>query len=159
DAGLATLVGRVDVALAQHVLPFPAGRVATRPGPVLTTADSMRITVHGRGGHGSMPQATVDPVVLAAMIVIRLQTIVSREVAPAEAAVLTIGRIESGTKSNVIGDRAVLELNLRTYNDQTRSRILEAIRRIVTAECQASNSPKDPEFELYDHFPPTDNDP
>src|SRR6185312_11316555 len=114
DAGLATLVGRVDVALAQHVLPFPAGRVATRPGPVLTTADSMRITVHGRGGHGSMPQATVDPVVLAAMIVIRLQTIVSREVAPAEAAVLTIGRIESGTKSNVIGDRAVLELNLRT---------------------------------------------
>lgn len=159
DAGLATLVGHVDVALAQHVLPFPAGRVATRPGPVLTTADSMRITVHGRGGHGSMPQATVDPVVLAAMIVIRLQTIVSREIAPAETAVLTIGRIESGTKSNVIGDRAVLELNLRTYNDQTRSRIFDAIRRIVTAECQASGSPNKPEFELVDHFPATDNDP
>ena len=71
-----------DVALAQHVLPFPAGQVATRPGPVLSAADSMRITVHGRGAHGSMPQAAVDPVVLAAMIVVRLQTVVSREIAP-----------------------------------------------------------------------------
>lgn len=159
DDGLATLVGHIDVALAQHVLPLPAGQVATCSGPVLTTADSMRITVHGRGGHGSMPQASVDPVVLAAMIVIRLQTVVSREVAPTEAAVLTIGRIESGTKSNVIGDRAVLELNLRTYNEQTRTRMLDAIRRIVTAECQASGSPKEPEFELIDHFPATDNDP
>lgn len=159
EDGLATLVGHVDVALAQHVLPFPAGQVATRPGPILTTADSMRITVYGRGGHGSMPQATVDPVVLAAMIVIRLQTVVAREVAPTDPAVLTIGRIESGTKSNVIGDRAVLELNLRTYSGQTRNRILDAIRRIVTAECQASNSPKDPQFELFDHYPATNNDP
>ena len=159
DDGLATLVGHVDVALAQHVLPFPAGRVATRPGPVLTTADSMRITVHGRGGHGSMPQATVDPVVLAAMIVIRLQTVVSREVAPTDAAVLTVGRIESGTKSNVIGDRAVLELNMRSYSEQTRTRMLDAIRRIITAECQASGSPKEAEFEVLDHFPVTDNDP
>lgn len=106
-----------------------------------------------------MPQSSVDPVVLAAMIVIRLQTVVSREIAPAEAAVLTIGRIEAGTKSNVIGERAVLELNLRTYNDPTRARMLAAIRRIVTAECQASGSPKEPEFELVDHFPATDNDP
>lgn len=159
DEGLAKLVGHVDVALGQHVLPLPAGQVATHSGPVLTTADSMRITVYGRGGHGSMPQASVDPVVLAAMIVIRLQTVVSREVAPTDAAVLTIGRIESGTKSNVIGDRAVLELNLRTYSDQTRTKVLNAIRRIVTAECQASGSPKEPEFEVLDHFPVTDNDP
>lgn len=159
DEGLAKLVGHIDVALAQHVLPLPAGQVATRSGPVLTTADSMRVTVYGRGGHGSMPQATVDPVVLAAMIVIRLQTVVSREVAPTDAAVLTVGRIESGTKSNVIGDRAVLELNMRTYSDQTRTRMLEAIRRIITAECQASGSPKEAEFEVLDHFPVTDNDP
>lgn len=159
DEGLAKLVGHVDVALGQHVLPLPAGQVATHPGPVLTTADSMRITVYGRGGHGSMPQASVDPVVLAAMIVIRLQTVVSREVAPTDAAVLTIGRIESGTKSNVIGGRAVLELNVRTYSDQTRTKVLNAIRRIVTAECQASGSPKEPEFEVLDHFPVTDNDP
>ena len=105
-----------------------------------------------------MPQAAVDPVVLAAMIVIRLQTVVSREVAPTTPAVLTVGSIRSGTKSNVIGDVAVLELNVRTYDEQTRSAVLDAIRRIVVAECQASGSPAEPEFELYDRFPPTIND-
>ncbi|XEM95036.1 amidohydrolase [Rhodococcus sp. JVH1] len=159
DDRLAEVLPAVDVALAQHVLPAPAGVVGTHPGPVLSAADSMRITVHGRGGHGSMPQATVDPVVLAAMIVIRLQTVISRETAPAEAAVLTVGRIVAGTKSNVIADHAVLELNVRTYSDATRTAILDAIRRIVVAECQASRSPKDPEFELFDRFPPTVNDP
>ena len=151
-------MGAVDVALAQHVLPGLAGTVGTRPGPVLSAADSMRVTVHGRGAHGSMPQAAVDPVVLAAMIVIRLQTVVSREVAPTTPAVLTVGSIRSGTKSNVIGDVAVLELNVRTYDEQTRSAVLDAIRRIVVAECQASGSPAEPEFELYDRFPPTIND-
>lgn len=159
DDDLAQVVGRVDVALAQHVLPFPAGRIGTRPGPVLSAADSMRITVHGRGGHGSMPQATIDPVVLAAMIVLRLHTIVSREIAPADPAVLTVGAITSGTTSNVIGDHAVLQLNVRTYSDRTRTTILDAVRRIVTAECQASGSPRDPDFATFDCFPATTNDP
>ncbi len=158
DDGLAGVVGSVDVALAQHVLPGVAGTVGTRAGAVLSAADSMRVTVHGRGAHGSMPQAAVDPVVLAAMIVIRLQTVVSREVAPTTPAVLTVGSIRSGTKSNVIGDHAVLELNVRTYDEQTRASVLEAIRRIVVAECQASDSPAEPEFELFDRFPPTVND-
>lgn len=158
DDGLQEVVGPVDVAHAQHVLAMPAGIVATRSGPVLAAANSMRVTVHGRGAHGSMPQAAVDPVVLAAMIVVRLQTIVSREIAPTEPAVLTVGAIRSGTKSNVIGDSAVLELNVRTYNDRTREQVLDAIRRIVAAECAASNSPQEPEFELYDEFPPTVND-
>lgn len=114
---------------------------------------------HGRGAHGSMPQAAVDPVVLAAMIVIRLQTVIARELAPTEPAVLTVGSIRAGTKSNVVGDHAVLELNIRSYHDQTRQDILAAVRRIVTAECQASGSPQDPDFELFDRFPPTDNDP
>jgi amidohydrolase len=158
DDDLMQVVGHVDVALAQHVLPFPSGQVGTRVGPVLTTADSMRITVYGRGGHGSMPQATVDPVVLAAMIVIRLQTVIPREVAPSDPAVLTVGSIESGTSANVIADHAVLKLNLRTYSEQIRDSILDAIRRIVTAECQASASPREPDFELFDHFPATYND-
>ena len=107
-----------DVALAQHVLPFPAGQSsAPVPGPFLSAADSMRITVYGRGAHGSMPQAAVDPVVLAAMIVVRLQTIVSREIAPDESAVLTVGSIQAGTKSNVIPDHAVIQLNIRSYSD------------------------------------------
>ncbi|MEN4400667.1 amidohydrolase [Mycolicibacterium senegalense] len=158
DDGLADLIGPVDVALAQHVGPAPAGYVAICTGPALAAADSMRITVYGRGGHGSMPQTTVDPVVLAAMIVIRLQMIVSREVAATETVVLTVGSIHSGEKSNVIGDHAVLQLNLRTYDAMVRTSVLDAIRRVVVAECQASGSPREPEFELYDSFPPTVND-
>jgi amidohydrolase len=158
EDGLATMVGKVDVALCQHVLALPAGRVATRPGPALSAADSMRITVHGRGAHGSMPQASVDPVVLAAMIVVRLQTVVSRETRPGEPAVLTVGSVQAGTKSNVIPDAATILLNIRTYDEQTRAAILDAIERIVTAECTASRSPTPPEFELFDQFPVTDND-
>lgn len=158
DDGLADLIPKPDVALAQHVLAVPSGGVGTRVGPALSAAQSMRLTVHGRGGHGSMPQATVDPVVLAAMIVVRLQTVVSREIAPGETAVLTVGSIQAGTKSNVIPETAVLQLNVRTYSEQTRRRILDAIRRITTAECQASDCPEGPEFELFDRFPLTDND-
>ncbi len=159
EDGLAELIGPVDVALAQHVLPMPSGTVGTRSGPTLSASDSMRIAVYGRGAHGSMPQASVDPVVLAAMIVLRLQTVVAREVAPIDPAVLTVGSIHAGTKSNVIGEQAVLQLNIRSYDELTRRTILEAVQRIVTAECQASGSPKDPDFELFDRFPPTQNDP
>ena len=158
EGGLAALVGEVDVAMAQHVLPLPAGFVGTRSGPTLSAADSMRITVHGRGAHGSMPQAAIDPVVLAAMIVVRLQTVVAREVAPGDTAVLTVGSVQAGTKSNVIPDRAVLQLNVRTYDERTRSSVLKAIERIVRAECQASGSPREPEIELFDRYPLTDND-
>lgn len=156
--GLVELLPHVDVCLGQHVLPFPAGVVGTHAGPFLSAADSMRITVYGRGSHGSMPQSSVDPVVLAAMIVVRLQTVISREVSPTEPAVLTVGSINAGSKSNVIPDRAVLQLNLRTYNERTRTAVLDAIRRIVKAECLASDCPKEPVFELFDRFPLTDND-
>jgi amidohydrolase len=159
EDGLAGIVGAVDVALAQHVLPFPSGLVGTASGPVLSAADSMRVTLHGRGAHGSMPQASVDPVVLAAAIVMRLQTVIARETRPGEPAVLTVGSVQAGTKSNVIPDAAVLQLNVRTYDEQTRTSILEAIRRIVIAECQASRCPKEPDFELFDRFPLTRNEP
>jgi amidohydrolase len=159
DDGLLDRIPAPDVALAQHVLPGIAGTVGTRSGPALSAADSVKITVYGRGGHGSMPQNTIDPVVLAALIVVRLQTVVSREIAPGETAVLTVGSCQAGTKSNVIPDRAVLQLNLRSYSEQTRQRMLAAIQRIVRAECQASGSPEDPDFETFDSFPLTDNDP
>jgi hippurate hydrolase len=158
DAGLADLLPAPDVALGQHVMPLRAGRVGTHEGPALSAADSMRITVYGRGAHGSMPQAAIDPVVLAAMIVVRLQTVVSREVTPGETAVLTVGSIQAGTKSNVIPDQATLQLNVRTFSDATRTTILDAIERIVRAECVASDSPREPEFELFDRFPLTNND-
>ena len=144
DDGLAELSPRSMSRLPSTCCRSRPGTVGTRAGPVLSAADSMRITVHGRGAHGSMPQAAVDPVVLAAMIVIRLQTVVSREIAPGEPAVLTVGSIQAGTKSNVIPDHAVLQLNIRTYSERPATAMLDAIRRIVTAECEASGSPEDP---------------
>ena len=159
DDGLLTRIPAPDVALAQHVLAGVAGTVGTHSGPFLSAADSVKITVYGRGGHGSMPQNTVDPVVLAASIVLRLQTVVSREIAPSQTAVLTVGSCQAGTKSNVIPDRAVLQLNLRSYSPQTRQRMLAAIQRIVRGECQAAGSPRDPDFQTLDRYPLTDNDP
>jgi amidohydrolase len=159
DDGLREHLPTLDVAMAQHVVPMPAGLVGTRPGPSFAAADSLRVTVHGRGGHGSMPHTTVDPIVLAAAIVLRLQTLVAREVEPGEPVVITVGSLVAGAKSNVIPDHAVLELNVRTYDAQVRERLLTAIRRVVTAECEASNCPRAPEFELYDQFPVTTNDP
>ncbi len=158
DDGLLTRIPAPDVALAQHVLRGVAGTAGTRSGPFLSAADSVKVTVYGRGGHGSMPQNTIDPVVLAAMIVVRLQTVVSREIAPGQTAVLTVGSSQAGTTSNVIPDHAVLQLNIRSYSQQTRQHMLAAIQRIVRAECQAAGSPKDPDFETLDSYPLTDND-
>ncbi len=158
DDGLADLIPTPDVALAQHVGPLSAGQVATGAGPMLSAADNLRITLYGRGGHGSMPQATVDPVVLAATIVLRLQTIVARELPPGEPAVLTVGSLQAGATANIIPDTATLLLNLRSYSEATRSAMLDAIGRIVTAECAASRCPRDPQVEHYVSMPLLDND-
>ncbi|WP_372698734.1 amidohydrolase [Arthrobacter sp. JSM 101049] len=158
DDGLVTKVPKPDVAFGQHVMTTEAGAVGTTAGPVLSAGDSLKITVYGRGAHGSMPHNSVDPVVLAASIVLRLQTIVSREIEPGHFAVVTIGASNAGTKSNIIPDRAELLLNLRTYDEGIRTHIMESIARIVRGECATAGSPKDPEFEYYDQFPLTDND-
>ena len=158
DAGLKDHIPKPDVAFAQHVLAYPAGKIGTQIGPVLSAGDSVRITLHGKGAHGSMPQNSVDPVVLAAIVVMRLQTIVSRETKPGEFAVLTVGSSVAGSKSNIIPDRAVLLANLRTYDTAVRKRIIDSIERMVKAECEASGSPKPPEFEYFDQYPLTNND-
>jgi hippurate hydrolase len=159
NGGLARLIPRPDVALAQHVLAYPSGSVGTLAGAFLSTAASMRITVYGRGSHGSMPQLSIDPVVLASMIVVRLQAIVAREVAPDDFAVLTVGQVTAGTKSNIIPDHAVIELNIRAYSESTRTLLIQAIERVVRGECMASGSPKAPEFALYAQYPLTSNNP
>ncbi|WP_337189796.1 amidohydrolase [Ornithinimicrobium cavernae] len=157
--GLVGKIPRPTVCLAQHVLGSPeAGHVATTAGPVLSAADSLRITVHGKGSHGSMPHLGVDPVVLAASIVVRLQTIVSRVLAPDEFGVVTVGSLQSGSTANIIPDRAELLVNVRTYDPDVRERVIAAIERIVRSECEAAGSPQDPEFASYDTFPLTDND-
>jgi hippurate hydrolase len=158
EGGLADLIPKPDVAFSQHVLAYPAGTIGRQIRPVLSAADSIRITLHGKGSHGSLPHNSVDTVVLAASVVLWLQTIVSRETKPGEFAVLTVGSNVAGTKSNIIPDRAVLLVNLRTYDMEVRRRMIESIERIVRSECDASGSPMPPEFEYYDQYPLTEND-
>ncbi|MEL4358751.1 MULTISPECIES: amidohydrolase [unclassified Luteococcus] len=158
DDGLVDKLPKPDVCLSQHVLPGLAGTVSTSPGPILSAGDSIRITLHGKGSHGSMPHLGVDPVVLASTIVVRLQGIVSRVIAPGDFGVVTVGSIQAGSKSNIIPDSATLLLNVRTYDNAVRDKVLEAIERIVRGECEASGCPKEPDFEYYDRFPLTTND-
>src|SRR5436190_3208394 len=158
DDGLRERIPKPDVAFAQHVLAFPAGSIGTQTGPVLSAGDSIRITLHGKGAHGSMPHNSVDTVVLASQVVIRLQTIVSRETKPGDFVVLTVGSIAAGSKSNIIPDRAVLLANLRTYDLAVRERVIRSVERIVRAECEAAGCPSPPEFEYYDQYPLTNND-
>jgi len=158
DDGLYDRFGRPDVVLGQHVAPLPAGFLAVRPGPFFAAADALRVVLHGSGGHGSRPETTVDPVVMAAATVLRLQTIVSRETAGTDAAVVTVGASRAGTKENIIPDRAELLISVRSFDPQVRQRTLAAIDRIVRAEANASAAPRDPEIVLFDSFPALVND-
>lgn len=159
DDGLVDKLPKPDVALGQHVLagPMVSGQVGTHAGPILSTGASIKVTLHGKGSHGSMPHLGVDPVVLASSIVLRLQTIVSREINPFNMGVLTVGSLQAGSKSNIIPDSATLLINIRAYDMGVREQLLDGIKRIVTAECEAANCPKEPEFEIYDSYPLTDN--
>ncbi|WP_425830080.1 amidohydrolase [Streptomyces fractus] len=157
DDGFAERFPKPDVCLGQHVGPFPTGVAVTRPGPVMAASDSYRVRLFGRGGHGSTPESTVDPVVLAAAVVMRLQTVVSREVGASQAAVVTVGSIHAGTKENIIADEAELKLNIRSVDPVVRERVLASVRRIVAAEAAASGSPKEPEFTSLGSFPVTEN--
>lgn len=148
-----------EIVLGQHVMVGSSGVLSSRAGVVTSAGDSLQIRMFGRGAHGSMPQASIDPVVMAAATVIRLQTIVSRELAPAEAAVVTVGLLQAGTKENVIPDEAVIKLNVRTYDEGVRKRVLAAIERIVNAEAEASNAPKKPEITTLDRYSVVKNDP
>jgi amidohydrolase len=153
DDGLFKRFPKPDIILGQHVMVGPAGTVAARAGAITSAADSLQIRLFGRGAHGSMPQASIDPVVMAASTVLRLQTIVSREVAAAEAAVLTVGVLQAGTKENVIPDEAIIKLNVRTFDAGVRTRVLAAIERIANAEAAASGAPRPPEITTLDHYP------
>jgi amidohydrolase len=152
--GLFTRFPKPDVAVALHVgNAEPAGMVSITPGVYNTNADSVRITIYGKGGHGSMPQSAIDPIVIAARTILSLQTIVSREVKPGEMAVVTVGYIQAGTKNNIIPDQAEMGLTIRTRKDDVRKQILAAITRIAKAEAAAAGAPREP---LVDHYEGTD---
>lgn len=159
DGGLFTRFPRPDVVLGQHVMVGPAGELGWRAGVVTSAGDSLQIRLFGRGAHGSMPQASVDPVVMAAATVLRLQTVVSRELAATEAAVVTVGALQAGTKENVIPDEALIKLNVRTFDEGVRARVLAAIERIVNAEAAASGATRPPEITPLDRYTMVRNDP
>lgn len=159
DDGLFERFPKPDVVLGQHVMKGPAGTIGGRPGVITSAADSLQIRMFGRGAHGSMPEAAIDPVVMSASTVLRLQTIVSREVAPTEAAVVTVGVLHAGSKENVIPDEAVIKLNVRTFDEGVRERVLASIKRIVNAEAAAAGAPKLPEITPLDRYSLVTNDP
>ncbi|HTV94362.1 MAG TPA: amidohydrolase [Steroidobacteraceae bacterium] len=158
--GLFTRFPRPDAVLALHVgNELAAGKVAVVSGVFDTNADSVRITIFGKGGHGASPQTTVDPIVIAARTILALQTIVSREVKPGEAAVITVGYIHAGTKNNIIPDEAELGLTVRTYKTEVRKQVLAAITRIATAEAEAGAAPRPPSIDHYEGTDAVYNDP
>lgn len=147
-----------DVVLGAHIMPARAGSVQTAPGPFNSAADSFKVTVFGRGGHGSRPHQAVDPVVLASSIVLKLQTIVSREMDPRDAVVVTVGSLQAGDTENVIAGYAVLKVNTRTFSEANRKKVKESVERIVRCECESARCPKPPVFESISHFPLLYND-
>ena len=158
DDGIMDRFPKPDIILGQHVMVGETGAVMYRSGAILSAGNSLKVKLFGRGAHGSQPQTSIDPVIMAASTTMRLQTIVSREIAPIENAVLTIGVLQAGTKENIIPDDATLKLNIRTFDNNVRDHILSAVKRICCAECTASNAPRDPEFTTLDSYPVTEND-
>ncbi|UTT62137.1 amidohydrolase [Microcella humidisoli] len=158
DDGLFSRFGTPDIVIGQHVAPLPAGALGVRTGAAFAASDALRITLFGRGGHGSRPEATVDPVVLAAATILRLQTVVSREIAATETAVVTVGAVHAGTAANIIPDSAELRLSIRTFDPDVRQRVLAAIERIVRAEALAAGADREPVIETEYSFPAVVND-
>ena len=158
--GFLTRFPKPDIGIALHVFnELPAGKVGVGSGYRYSNADSLRITLYGQGGHGSRPDTTVDPVVLAARTVVALQTIVAREIKPGETAVVTVGYLHAGTKNNIISDQAEMGLSIRSYKPEVRHKLLTAITRITQAEAAAAGAPREP---LIEHLETTDavyNDP
>jgi amidohydrolase len=158
--GLFTRFPKPDVAVALHVgNALTAGMVSITAGIYNTNADSLRIVIYGKGGHGAMPNSTIDPIVIAARTILALQTITSREVKPGEMSVVTVGYIRAGTKNNIIPDEAEMGLTVRTYKQDVRKQVLAAIARIATAEAAAAGAPREPSIEHLEGTDAVYNDP
>jgi amidohydrolase len=160
EDGLFTRFPKPNVGIALHDSNgLPVGKVGVTPGFAHAAADSLRVTVYGRGGHGARPETTIDPVLIAASIAVRLQSIVSREIPPGDAAVITVGYIQAGTKNNIIPSEAQMGLTVRSYKPEVRQHLLAAIERVVKAEAEASGAEKMPRVEKYESTSAVHNDP
>ena len=158
EDGLWDKAPKPSIIYGQHVWPGLAGTVNISKGTAMAMADSWRVTVHGKQAHGSQPERSIDPIVLGAHMVVRIQTIVSREVHPMKSAVVTIGTFHGGLKENIIPATAEFTLNVRTFDVDVRERVLGSLRRIISAEAAASGAPK-PVIEEITSFPQCYNDP
>lgn len=156
--GLLERFGTPVVVLGQHVAPLPVGLLGVTPGPAFAATDMIRVVLHGKGGHGSRPESAVDPVVMGAALVLRLQTVVSREVSGSDTVVLTVGTFHAGTRGNIIPDQAVLEISLRSTDPDVRDRAVAAIERMARAEAAAAGAPREPEVEVLFSLPAVVND-
>lgn len=155
--GLYTRFPKPDVALAQHVVPLPVGILAHREGPMMAASTVLKVTIFGRGGHGSVPHTTVDPVVIAGHVITRLQTIVAREIDPADFAVVTVGTVRAGTRANVVPDHAELGISVRAYTEEVQSHLIRAVERVVLAEAVAAGAPSKPIVSVAERVPVNDN--
>jgi amidohydrolase len=157
--GLYSRFPKPDYALALHVIEdLETGKVGYRPGPAMAGSTSVDVTVRGKGGHGAKPHGTIDPIVLAAALILDSQTIVSREIDPIQPAVLTVGSIHGGTKHNIIPSEVRLQLTLRSFRDDVRDQLIEGLKRRAEALAQAHRAPT-PSVQVIDSTPPTINTP
>jgi len=147
-----------DIVLGQHVMPAAAGTLGTKRGPFCSSADSFNVTLYGRGGHASAPHRAIDPIVLAASIIIRLQTIVAREIDPQCFAVVTVASIHAGLTENVIADFAELKINVRAKDADTREKVIASVQRIIKAECDATGVTQPAKWVPTHSLPLTIND-
>ncbi|PYH89698.1 zinc metallopeptidase [Aspergillus ellipticus CBS 707.79] len=158
DDGLYDKIPKPDVVLAQHLMPMRAGTVSIRSGRLLTAADAFNVRIFGKGGHGSAPDVCIDPIIIGASIVMKLQTIVSREVTPGELAVVTCGSIQAGQTANIIPDSLDLKLGIRTYDESIRERVINSVKRIIRSECEAAGCEQEPQIDHVISTPATIND-
>jgi amidohydrolase len=160
EDGLFTRFPKPDVGIALHdTNDMPVGQVGITPEYAWANADSLRITIYGKGGHGARPETTVDPIVIAASIVVRIQSIVSREIRTGEAAVITVGYFQAGTKNNIIPDQVEMGLTVRSYKPEIRQHLLTAVKRIANGEAEAGGAEKMPLIEKYESTSAVYNDP
>ncbi|GAA1880585.1 amidohydrolase [Lapillicoccus jejuensis] len=156
--GVVERFGRPDVVLGQHVAPVPAGVLGIHRGPAFAASDSLDVRFFGRGGHGSRPEATCDPVLMASSFVVRVQSVVSRMIAGRNMAVVSVGAIHAGDAYNVIPDTAELKLSIRTFDPRVRATVLEAVERLARSEAAGAGAPRDPEVVNVQSHPAVVND-
>ena len=157
--GLYDVIPRADYVLAQHCDHGRSGSVAIHSGPCESAADSFLVRIYGHGGHGAMPESCIDPILIASYVIVRLQSVVSRVVAPQDSVVITCGSFHGGDAHNIIPESVDIKLNIRTYNEKVREKVLDSVRGIIEAECESAGAPRKPEIKQTHQYPLTDNDP